>query len=146
LPALLSFWRNILRVTRERIARSPEFVNTGVQDFPNRFNILRPDFTKLEVDADASDDQITACLEKIGAAWTHLGIVKPHWSVLTHHEFLPENLGESIDAFYASGEGESAGIENILVRHARSSLSEKICVEYGSGVGRVTIGLARRFA
>ena len=47
----------------------------------------------------------------------HLGIVKPHYSVLTHRDFLPENLGDSIDAFYASGEGESAGIENILARH-----------------------------
>lgn len=148
MPALLSFWHNRLRVLRERLAPS-RFSFTGlceVQDLPNRFNVLRPDFTKLEVDTDASDDQLTACLEKIRAAWTHLGIVKPHWSVLTHNEFLPENLAGSIDAFYASGEGESAGIENILARHDCFSLSEKICLEYGSGVGRVTMGLARRFA
>jgi SAM-dependent methyltransferase len=147
LPALLSFWRNSLRVLKERLAPF-RFSATGlceVQDLPNRFNVLRPDFTKLEVDTDASDDQLTACLEKIRAAWTHLGIIKPHWSVLTHRQFLPENLGDSIDAFYASGEAESAGIENILARHDCSSLSEKICVEYGCGVGRVTMGLARRF-
>jgi len=113
---------------------------------PNRFNILRPDFTKLEVDTDARDDQLNAYLEKIKAAWTHLGIVKPHWSVLTHSRFLPENLGDSIDAFHASGEEEAAVVEKILARHDCFSLSEKICLEYGTGVGRVTMGLARRFA
>ena len=30
----------------------------GVQDLPNRFNVLRPDFKKLEVDTDASDSAL----------------------------------------------------------------------------------------
>jgi SAM-dependent methyltransferase len=148
LTAIPRFLHNSLRVLRERFAPS-RFSAVGlgeVQDLPHRFNILRPDFTKLEVDTDASDDQLTACLEKIRATWTHLGIVKPLWSVLTQHRFLPENLGDSSDAFYASGETESAVVEKILARHDCSSFSEKICLEFGTGVGRVTMGLARRFA
>ena len=130
------------------MARCPEFLATGIcEDLrAGRLNILKPDFTKLEIETDASDDQVNACLGKIREAWTHLGMVNPHYSVLNHPDFLPENLGDSIDAFYASGEEEAAIVENILARHDCSSLSGKICLEYGSGVGRVTMGLARRFA
>jgi SAM-dependent methyltransferase len=133
---------------REQMARSPEFLASRLSEnlHADRLNILKPEFTKLEIETDGSDDQLNACFEKIKEAWIHLGIIKPHYSVMNQPDFLPENIGDSIDAFYASGEEEAKVVENILARHDCASLPGKICLEYGSGVGRVTMGLACRFA
>jgi SAM-dependent methyltransferase len=104
------------------------------------------DLPKIEVETDASAEQLAGSVARIKAAWTHLGVAKPHFSVLTDPRFLPENLDGSIELFFSTGEDEAAGIQRILERHGLVSLSAKTCVEYGCGVGRVTTGLARRFS
>lgn len=76
---------------------------------------------------------------------THLGITKPHFSVLNNTPFLPENLSQNIGEFWATGETEAASVESMLKRHGFASLSSKTCLEYGCGVGRVTTWLASRF-
>jgi 2-polyprenyl-3-methyl-5-hydroxy-6-metoxy-1,4-benzoquinol methylase len=110
------------------------------------FPLLPLDVAKIEVDTTASDVQLGTLIEKIKAAWTHLGVSKPHFSVLTHPRFLPENLSGSISEFWGSGEGEAEQLGRILDRHDCFPLETKTCVEFGCGVGRVTIPLARRFA
>jgi SAM-dependent methyltransferase len=139
-----------LLALRKRFICSPEFAAKGLlmaQPLPQKQLYPLPlDLANIEVDTDATDDQLNACIAKIKAAWAHLGVVRPHFSVLTDPQFLPENIGGSIDNFWASGETEADRIEHILDRHNCSLLSTKTCVEYGSGVGRVTMGLARRFA
>jgi 2-polyprenyl-3-methyl-5-hydroxy-6-metoxy-1,4-benzoquinol methylase len=107
---------------------------------------LFPHLDKIEVDIDVSEDQFRACITRIKEAWTHLGNVKPHYSVLTNKRFLPENINGSIERFWASGEDEAITTERILARNDCIDLSEKVCVEYGCGVGRITMGLASRFA
>lgn len=97
------------------------------------------------VDLDASAEQLAACVKKIQAAWVHLGNEKPHYSVLTDARFLPDQLADSADSFWASGEQEAATLQRILGRYGVHDLSDKVCVEYGCGVGRVTMGLAARF-
>jgi len=104
------------------------------------------DLVPLTIESDATEEQLRVCLTKIEAAWSHLGKVRPHFSVLSQKEFLPKNLNAALEDFWISGENEAARIERILGRHGCSSLDAKTCVEYGCGVGRVTIGLARRFA
>ena len=89
--------------------------------------------------------QLGQCIARIKTVWTHLGITKPHFSVLTHPDFLPENLGGNIDAFWTSGDGDASDIEKILERHGYGSIADKTCLEYGCGVGRVSSALVRRF-
>ncbi|SRR6266481_256071 len=131
---------------REAFLHSPEFIRgkslvnrPPAQTFP--LNL-----PKNEIEYEATATQLTKCLATIKAAWSHLGITRPHFSVLTNKWFLPENLDENLDKFWASGESEVIILEGMLARHDFASLSTKICVEYGCGVGRVTIGMARRFA
>ena len=100
---------------------------------------------KNEIEYTASSSQLARCVVKIKEAWSHLGATQPHFSVLTDTQFLPENLDKNLDKFWASGETEAVEIEKMLVRHNFDSLSTKTCVEFGCGVGRVTMGLARRF-
>jgi len=99
----------------------------------------------IEVEVTATPEQLAACLAKIREAWTHLGILRPHFSVLTNDKYLPENLHESIDDFWSSGEVEANQMIKILERHGCGGYRDKQCVEYGCGVGRVTMALARKF-
>jgi SAM-dependent methyltransferase len=101
---------------------------------------------KIEVDTIATKEQLAAATAKIKATWAHLGIVKPHFSVLTDEQFLPTNLAGSIDKFWRSGEDEAETVRRMLERHGFSGYSGKVCVEYGCGVGRVTMGFAPLFA
>jgi SAM-dependent methyltransferase len=51
----------------------------------------------------------------------------------------------SIEAFYATGQGELLRLEAWLRRNSLELKPDLICAEYGCGVGRVTQWLARRF-
>jgi SAM-dependent methyltransferase len=122
--------------------RSPEFLNKA-----HGFGVARLPLNvpSIEVDTDASDTDVAACLAKIRAAWTHLGTLKPHFSVLTEARYLPENIAHSAEEFWASGEVESENVKDVCQRFGLSALAAGTCVEFGCGVGRVTMGLARLF-
>ncbi len=97
----------------------------------------------IDVRVDAS--QLAAAIAKVKAAWTHMGEERPHHSVLTNEAFLPQNLSQTIDHFWASGEREAAQVLAVMRAHSHSAAG-KVCVEYGCGVGRITGPLARHFA
>jgi SAM-dependent methyltransferase len=131
---------------RESFLRSPDFIGERALATTPGLALLPLDLPRNEIEHDASMSQISQCLEKIKSAWSHLGIVRPHFSVLTDRKFLPGSLTENIDKFWASGEREAAEVERILAGVGFMDLALKNCVEYGCGVGRVTTGLARRFS
>lgn len=129
---------------RQSFLRSTEFLASLVDKSPTGF--MPPDRPKNEIEHHATAAQLAACHAKIKASWEHLGKAKPHYSVLVGDLFLPENVGENIDFFWSTGESEVDMVEKMLARHDFNTLSKKTCVEYGCGVGRVTMALARRFA
>lgn len=133
---------------REDFLRSPEYARQRIDSSANhpQSPFLPLDLPENEIELDATETQLTECIAKIKAAWSHLGITKPHFSVLTDRQFLPENLNKNLEIFWASGEDEAGKVERMLTRHNFTSLSTKTCLEYGCGVGRVTMALARRFA
>jgi SAM-dependent methyltransferase len=96
------------------------------------------------IDVDIGPERMSAMLAKVRATWRHLGEQAPHFSVLTHDQFKPERLADSIDVFWASGEAEAAQLVALLARH-HVDPADKVCVEFGCGVGRVTASLASRF-
>jgi SAM-dependent methyltransferase len=131
---------------REAFLRSPEFVAKYRQTLAEHSSTSLPlDLPDNEIQLTATSAQLREIAARIGAAWSHLGNTKPHFSVLTNNIFLPESVKDNLAAFWASGEAEAARLERMLVRHGFRSLKAKTCVEYGCGVGRVTMGLARRF-
>jgi SAM-dependent methyltransferase len=99
-------------------------------------------FHKNSIEYIATESQLAQCISKIREAWAHLGLKQPHFSVLADKQFLPNSLSENIEHFWASGQMELAIIQSMLVRHGVSSLASKACVEFGCGVGRVTLALA----
>jgi 2-polyprenyl-3-methyl-5-hydroxy-6-metoxy-1,4-benzoquinol methylase len=134
-----------LQALRERFMRSAEFRKKSTREQAQQ-SFLPQDLPAMDVDVDASDDQMDAVMSKIQLAWEHLGSQRPHFSVLTDPQFLPENLEGTIGTFWESGEAEAARAQLILERHGLTSLRDKVCVEFGCGVGRVSMGLARSFA
>jgi SAM-dependent methyltransferase len=103
---------------------------------------------EMEIELAASPAELAQLIDRIREAWTHLGKVRPHHSVLTGDAYLPEALDEAaIERFYDSGKQElSSMIEAILERHGFAGLESKTCVEYGCGLGRVTLALASKCA
>lgn len=132
---------------RDAFIRSPEFTAKYRQTVNEHAPPALPlDIPRNEIEFEATALQLVEIAKRIKAAWSHLGDTKPHFSVLTNTKFLPDQVAENLGAFWASGEAEAARIERMLARHGFAALATKTCVEYGCGVGRVTSGLARRFA
>lgn len=130
---------------RKIFINSTEFQDQAKSAWPPSLPFMALDLPKNDIEYRATPEQLAQCLAKIKTAWSHLGITKPHFSVLTHDDFLPENLSENLESFWSSGEGEAAQLEKMLERHGFGELASKVCVEYGCGVGRVSFGLSRRF-
>jgi SAM-dependent methyltransferase len=104
------------------------------------------DLKRNEVEVVATDGQMLRAIGKIKAAWTYLGLTRPHYSVITENQFLPENFQGSVESFWDSGQVEAAEVQRVLERHRFGNLSDRVCVEYGCGVGRVTMGFSSRFS
>jgi len=108
-------------------------------------HLLPPVLPKLEIDVAATSKELGKCAAKIKAAWEHMGDERAHYSVLSSEDYMPEKLDTSIDVFWQSGEIEAAQAIRALDLYGSSQLAKKVCVEYGCGVGRVTVNLARHF-
>jgi len=98
------------------------------------------------IDLDLTPVQRQTLWEHVGNVWSRLGAIDPYWSVLTHEEFRLDNMtdGERIDRFYESGRSDLDRVEKYLARHGRRLPERGICVDYGCGLGRTTLWLARR--
>ncbi len=112
-------------------------------EFSGAFPLHLPE---LDIELSATVEQRSRMLARIEQSWTHMGEVRPHYSVLTTDDFRPENIHRSIDRFWASGDVEADVAAFLLRRLGSDDLAQKTCVEYGCGMGRVTIPLAARFA
>jgi SAM-dependent methyltransferase len=85
-------------------------------------------------------------IDHVMKTWTKLGQEKPHWSVLSAEQFLPDRIEETKANFYASGANDVSRITTALKRHGKAPEQMRRVVEYGCGVGRVTPHLAKTFA
>lgn len=101
---------------------------------------------KNNIDYKANDNDLADCIKIVKRTWLKLGITKPHFSVLTETKYLPNRLNsQNVKTFYESGEAESKEIISILSNFNFNNLNSKSCVEFGCGVGRVTLSLAKVF-
>ncbi len=100
---------------------------------------------RLGIELEAGPEIRDAMLARTGEYWQAVGREAPHWSVLTQTRFRPEEIDEHKAAFYGSGEADAELLAAILGRHGTTPEEVGRCVEFGCGVGRVTLALARRF-
>lgn len=103
-------------------------------------------YPAMDVEVEALPVELSRMSDRVREAWTELGALRPHHSVLSGRNYLPQNITrDSLDRFWASGAREADIIAAILKRHGFQGLGSKTCVEYGCGLGRVTFALAKMF-
>lgn len=145
-------WRNVasLEVLRRAAFDSVEFrgvLRSMAMDAPQRAVARLPlELPPSTVEWDAPQTTMDKLLNHVMRTWTALGHDKPHWSVLSSEQFMPDKIEENRRNFYASGNNDVQRIVSALQRHGRSPDQFHRVVEYGCGVGRVTPHLSKTFA
>jgi len=78
-------------------------------------------------------------------AWDKWGQTDPYYGVLSADAFRKENLSaENKKAFFESGEEYIKFIINIIYKHIYPAFAPFKCLDFGCGVGRLVMPLARR--
>ncbi len=77
--------------------------------------------------------------------WERLGQTAPYWAVLTNEKYRPESLDDSkLAEFFASGEEWIERSFRTIRAHLDPSFAPRRALDFGCGVGRLVIPLARR--
>jgi 2-polyprenyl-3-methyl-5-hydroxy-6-metoxy-1,4-benzoquinol methylase len=126
----------------ETFARSDEFIATNFSSYyPHD---MAP---AMAVNLQAlSQDQKSALWAHIAAAWSELGQTDPYWSVLTSEEWRVNHMtdAKALESFYATGQGDLLRLEAWFGRNGLALSDDIVCAEYGCGVGRFTLWLAKK--
>jgi SAM-dependent methyltransferase len=107
---------------------------------------VRIDLPRNEVEVEVDSEALNVLLAHVRRCWEFMGQERPHHSVLTSPNFLPDALKHNEADFWESGEHDANILVVILSRYGVTSLSKLSCIDFGCGVGRVTAPLAKRFA
>jgi 2-polyprenyl-3-methyl-5-hydroxy-6-metoxy-1,4-benzoquinol methylase len=77
--------------------------------------------------------------------WEHFGQHDPYWAVVTLDKFKKSNLNQdSLDEFFASGENWISDTFSTIRNTLDASFAPRTGLDFGCGVGRLLIPLARR--
>jgi 2-polyprenyl-3-methyl-5-hydroxy-6-metoxy-1,4-benzoquinol methylase len=77
--------------------------------------------------------------------WERLGAADPYWAVVTHDNYRASSMTpENMAKFFASGEQDVAALFAAIERHVAPGFTPASALDFGCGVGRLLIPLARR--
>ena len=77
--------------------------------------------------------------------WEYYGKKSPYYGVLTHDDYRTENLsGDTVDNFFKSGDEYINYVANTIHHHISKEFSPKKVLDFGCGVGRLLIPLAKK--
>jgi len=80
-------------------------------------------------------------------SWRKFGKNDPYFGVITAERFRKENLDEAaLSDFFSSGENHIAETLQIVRRHVAADPALGSAVDFGCGVGRLVLPLARRYS
>jgi 2-polyprenyl-3-methyl-5-hydroxy-6-metoxy-1,4-benzoquinol methylase len=131
--------------TMSEFLQSPEFrsKNTGST---SRYPC--DDAPPMRVDLNLTDEQYQALWARVAQAWADLGSSEPYWSVLTNPQWKASQMTQAdvLNKFYETGRRSLGRFDKWLARSQVSLPATGTCAEYGCGVGRCTIWLAKRYA
>lgn len=98
------------------------------------------------IDCDVPPETLEKLFRHVQAVWSKLGEIEPHFSVLSHPQYMPAAFARHQDAFYASGADEFGAALRRLETLGLIPRRDGRAVEFGCGAGRVTRQLANAFA
>ena len=77
--------------------------------------------------------------------WKRYGDTDPYYGVLTEPRFHRDNLNpDALSEFWATGEAHVERIATLFAAHLGRELRPRRSLDFGCGVGRVLLPLARR--
>jgi len=100
-----------------------------------------PQYVQCSVESDVRE-RLFARVQK---SWHALGEEQPHWSVVTSDDFRPDRIGDTLEEFYATGRRNVATLLQTLARNDIDASCLGRVMDFGCGVGRLTLALARQF-
>lgn len=99
----------------------------------------------LDVEVEVDDVIMTALFDRIAAAWSELGRTDPYWSVLSNDEYRTQKFERSRTSFFKTANVDLRFLEKLSASAGLAENPDRICLELGCGVGRVTAELANKF-
>jgi hypothetical protein len=105
-------------------------------------------YRPFEIEYNTTPEKLERIVTHIESTWSRYGEGETFWSVLTSPNFLKKNLTSDVafENFYSSGKNDIMQIEMTLQRCGEWDVLHKdSCLEYGCGVGRVTLQLSSVF-
>jgi len=142
------------REMHERRLQAGDSVDTVLQGFvaSTEFALRHPaillsheNLPKNLIQLGLSERQRERMWQHVRETWSRLGRDDPYFSVVTSEQFrLAQMSPHAIERFYDSGQVDVRRVEAALLRHGRELPRGGVCVDYGCGLGRVTLWLARR--
>jgi SAM-dependent methyltransferase len=124
-----------------RILKSRQF-RAANPNWDARVNFLPLDLPGATIEIQATPEEEARLLARSRAAWDYFAALTPQ---LGGPPIGPDPSG-SAEAFWQSGERDVAELERILARHGLPPLQGRTCVDFGCGIGRLTVALAARCA
>lgn len=100
------------------------------------------DQKKQDIEYECPPETLQRMLARTAELWNQFGDEAPHWSVLVQEDFLPENINQNIDRFYQSGVGNVQICLNALRRAGIPAERFERALDFGCGVGRLSLALA----
>ncbi len=77
--------------------------------------------------------------------WEHFGRTEPYWAVSTKEQFRRENLdSRSLAEFFAGGGKHVDWVLEVVRRRVDAGFVPRMALDFGCGVGRLTLPLARK--
>lgn len=139
--AVVEFYRGTsdIRTLRTIFLNSDEYLErNGEGGHVGRFT----DVASVPVEVEASESDIRAMMDRIAREWRKFGETEPHWSVLTSDMFTADNIQQNIDLFYETGHGDLKFILNPVARSGLPATHFGKVLDFGCGVGRLSLALA----
>lgn len=132
-----------LQRLRDTFLRSDEFLAQANRRGPAA---TRPPAQGVTIEQLQSPETLALLLDHVAAQWSRLGDAEPHWSVLTADKYRSGQIAAHLPDFQRSGASEVRHLDAVLRRNHLAWPHQGLCIDYGCGVGRVSVPLAAHCA
>jgi SAM-dependent methyltransferase len=98
-----------------------------------------------EVEYSVTLGQLVDCVAKVRAQYAKVGPTEPHFSVVMDSPEAIDSVDANISQFWATGHAQAQDLLQPLEHFGLTELKNKTAVEFGCGIGRLSLGLAGKF-